>query len=930
MRVHDLNHKIFWIMLLFLGICLLLWPSSDRGAQASPPQAPMPQPTSISFQYGLYPNPGYTGVGDTYIRSNRWTNAHNEAVLWVGEDVIKSRSLIRFELSPYIPTNAVVTSATLHMVAHLCEPTPCAPLTVDAFRVLRPWVVTEVTWSWPAVNQTWEVNGCDGPTDREMTTSGWGTVCCSGGNYLDIPITALVQEWVTHPATNYGLILIRRAPATVSYSLRSSETGADGPRLDVTYYVPTPTVTPTHTRTATPTPTATSTPSTGDVRGMVWNDVNANGILDNGEVGLAGAKLTLTDVSGVQVPGYPPVWTGPDGQYAFMGLSQGVYRLTRENPPGYTSTTVDTVVFPLAAGSTVVINFGAYTVPTITPTATQTGTPTRTLTPSPTSTTGPSLTATRTSTPTATVPTTPTPTATTPPGKPVRIAIDPAATTRSVGEEFDLAIRVDAGTTGIVAADVYLDFDPAYLEVVGITDGTPLSVLVKMYDNAAGTINIGAGTLGSPASGTFVIATVRMRAKAATGISPTVVAFSFVPPRQTVVKDEGDVDRLGGYTNGEVTILGPTPTWEASPTMTNTPVATGTPTHTPTYTPGPSPTPTATPRGTFNDPVPVYCGGVYRDTNAGRPGVISQYNCKEGYEFGPEVVYTITIGDWAPTVTIGAVLTGFTEALDVFILGSADPQDCLAWGTEAVANVTPGVYYIIVDGLLPESIGNYTLSIYCYPMPGYTPTPTSTPSPSPTHTSGPSPTATQTHTPGPSPTATATRTPGPSYIYLPVIKKAPIEIRIDCGSTAPYVDVLGARWSADYAYVDGEHWVARIPIPGTDDDPLYQTQRFWESAQPFDAYRIPNLPPGTYRVELRFAELYYKAIGYRVFDVYVEGNLVGDNVDPTAWGISATGEFYGAFSIGWEGYIGDGTLTIRFDPRAGAPILNAIYVVKLD
>ncbi|MGC8786195.1 MAG: DNRLRE domain-containing protein, partial [Anaerolineae bacterium] len=188
---------------------------------------------------------------------------------------------------------------------------------------------------------------------------------------------------------------------------------------------------------------------------------------------------------------------------------------------------------------------------------------------------------------------TPTATATLIPGRPVRIFVDPSSITVDPGVTFDVAIRIEPQGERVTAADVYMNFDPVYLSVLDILDGTGLSIFVKEYNNTTGTINIGAGTLGEPITTTFTLVTLRLQGKVGTGSTPTQLVFSFTPPRMTVVKNEFDQDLLGGHTNGNIYITGPTPTIPPF-TPTPSPTPTRTPTSTPTYTPTPTNTPTQT------------------------------------------------------------------------------------------------------------------------------------------------------------------------------------------------------------------------------------------------------------------------------------------------------------------------------------------------
>ncbi len=137
----------------------------------------------------------------------------------------------------------------------------------------------------------------------------------------------------------------------------------------------TPTETPTETPTATPTPTATS--GLGRVHGMVFHDISGDGLRQEGEPGVAGAVVSaFTFPANTEVMSQT---TASDGLYAFS-LSPGTYRITKTNPPGYTTNPEHDVPFvaPLSGGSDWEWNFPviAFT-PTPTPTATPSPTPTR-------------------------------------------------------------------------------------------------------------------------------------------------------------------------------------------------------------------------------------------------------------------------------------------------------------------------------------------------------------------------------------------------------------------------------------------------------------------------------------------------------------------------------------------------------------------------
>ena len=69
------------------------------------------------------------------------------------------------------------------------------------------------------------------------------------------------------------------------------------------------------------------------------------------------------------------------------------------------------------------------------------------------------------------------------------------------------------------------------------------------------------------------------------------------------------------------------------------------------------------------------------------------------------------------TGTLTATLSGLSTDLDVFILSNCDKTNCLAVGDfVATCAVTPGTYYIVVDGYVGH-VGTYTLTVDCPPPP---------------------------------------------------------------------------------------------------------------------------------------------------------------------------------------------------------------------
>ena len=110
------------------------------------------------------------------------------------------------------------------------------------------------------------------------------------------------------------------------------------------------------------------------------------------------------------------------------------------------------------------------------------------------------------------------------------------------------------------------------------------------------------------------------------------------------------------------------------------------------------------------------------------------------------------------------------------------------------------------------------------------------------------------------PTPTPTRTNTPSPTDTPV---APFDLRINAGGPA-WVDSGGNTWLGDKPYAagswgheGGSTYGTTAAIGNTADDALFQSERYWGTE---GGYAI-DLPNGMYRVQLRFAEIYYTYAG---------------------------------------------------------------------
>lgn len=140
---------------------------------------------------------------------------------------------------------------------------------------------------------------------------------------------------------------------------------------------------------------------------------------------------------------------------------------------------------------------------------------------------------------------------------------------------------------------------------------------------------------------------------------------------------------------------------------------------------------------------------------------------------------------------------------------------------------------------------------------------------------------------------------------------------INAGGPA-YAAVDGTPYAADTAFDGGATQVSAHAIAATKDDALYNDWRWGDFA-----YHLP-VPPGSYRVELQFADTYNSAAGQRVFDASIEGVRVLDDFDLIAEAGVDT-----AVVRRFDVLVDDGVLDLAFaNGSAGSARLDALRVIR--
>lgn len=148
--------------------------------------------------------------------------------------------------------------------------------------------------------------------------------------------------------------------------------------------------------------------------------------------------------------------------------------------------------------------------------------------------------------------------------------------------------------------------------------------------------------------------------------------------------------------------------------------------------------------------------------------------------------------------------------------------------------------------------------------------------------------------------------------------------RVDSGGASTFTDSLGRVWEPD---VSGSIFTSPNAIAGTDDDVLYQTERY--DPQPTGAFLEYNfaLPNGQYEVRLHFAETFsgITGPGQRVFDVFAENALALDNFD-----IFAHAGLNRAYVTTFPVTVADGSLNLRWVHGVQNPKVCAVEVYPIQ
>jgi hypothetical protein len=163
-----------------------------------------------------------------YNNKNYGTKKDLNAIAWTNSGNISNiRSLIQFDLSS-IPANAVVTSALLSLYYNPSS-------TEGTHSGTNTALLQRVTSSWGELTVTWDTQ----PTTTTVNQATLPSSSSSTQDYPNINVTAMVQEMVTNPSTNFGFMLRQQTETIFRKMIFASSdnvTAALRPKLVVSYY----------------------------------------------------------------------------------------------------------------------------------------------------------------------------------------------------------------------------------------------------------------------------------------------------------------------------------------------------------------------------------------------------------------------------------------------------------------------------------------------------------------------------------------------------------------------------------------------------------------------------------------------------------------------------------------------------------------------
>ena len=157
-----------------------------------------------------------TPLGDTYTNSAAATTNYG-AQKTLNVDAAKEITYIQFNLAS-VPTGASISQATLKLYVNT--------------------VVTAGAFELYAVNGPWTESGLSysiAPALGSVIDSNVPITTADKNQYILIPMTATVQEWLTTPSSNNGIALVAVGSFDATFDSKETATTSHPPELDIVF-----------------------------------------------------------------------------------------------------------------------------------------------------------------------------------------------------------------------------------------------------------------------------------------------------------------------------------------------------------------------------------------------------------------------------------------------------------------------------------------------------------------------------------------------------------------------------------------------------------------------------------------------------------------------------------------------------------------------
>jgi hypothetical protein len=143
------------------------------------------------------------------------------------------RTFVYFDLSSItLASTQIVQSATFTLTATTSFGDNASHLPMQIYRMVSPWTEASVTWSNRDATHPWAISGGDfvGLGGQPYSIS---TASPTNNGAVSWDVTTLVQEWVSHASTNYGLMLKSESGNHLTFNQRELATAGLRPNLTV-------------------------------------------------------------------------------------------------------------------------------------------------------------------------------------------------------------------------------------------------------------------------------------------------------------------------------------------------------------------------------------------------------------------------------------------------------------------------------------------------------------------------------------------------------------------------------------------------------------------------------------------------------------------------------------------------------------------------